>query len=239
MENSGYLLEAGSAVSEGGRRDELRYSPVKLWAWYAAMGPLALYGRLSGRCGPLVEPPAYGIRNSPAGPGPIVAFGDSLTAGFGVSREVAFPAQLSSLLQREVVNAGISAETSAQGLARLQHDVLNLNPAVVLIGFGGNDLVQRIPQDECFACIREIVERVQATGAVAVLLGIRGSWLYRIDYHTPFVRLAVETGAVLVPSVLDGIWGKPWLMRDIAHPNARGYTLIAQRVAERLRPHLS
>jgi acyl-CoA thioesterase I len=206
--------------------------------WYAAMGPLELYARATGIYNspqPLAE---YPVRNSPAREGPIVAFGDSLTAGYGTRPPHSYPAQLSRLLRNTVINAGANGDTAEQGLQRIDADVLSHEPAVVIIGFGGNDLMQRRATEQCFACQEQMIERIQATGALTLLLGIRGSWLYGIDFHTPFRELAIKTGSLLVPCVLDSIWGVPWRMHDAAHPNVAGYRIIAQRIAAVLRPHL-
>jgi lysophospholipase L1-like esterase len=172
--------------------------------------------------------------NSPAREGLIIAFGDSLTAGFGAPPDQSYPAHLARILHREIINRGVNGDTAQHGLERLDRDVLSQNPAIVLVCFGGNDLLQRRPIEDCFSCIEEIIRRIQATGALVVLVGIRGSWLYNIDYETPYRELAIRTGCPLVPSVLDGIWGVPWLMSDVAHPNARGYRIIAKRVAVKL-----
>jgi lysophospholipase L1-like esterase len=137
-----------------------------------------------------------------------------------------------------VLNAGVNGDTSQHGFDRLERDVLSLNPAVVLVGFGGNDMIQRRTMDECFGCMEQIVDRLHAAGALVLLVGIRGSWLYKLDYDARYRELATRKGCLLVPCILDDIWGVPWRMHDVAHPNARGYKMIAERIATVLRPHL-
>lgn len=208
-------------------------------AWYALMGPLEVYGRITGQyraAGPL---PPYEVRNLDLPVrGPIIAFGDSLTAGYGAPKHQSYPAHLGRMLGVQVINRGRNGDTSRQGLDRIRKDVLPLRPGVVIVGFGGNDLMQRLPDDDCFSCLAEIVSALQQQGALVVLLGIRGSWLFKVDYASRFRRLAVETGCLLVPTALDGIWGYPWRMADAAHPNGRGYRLIAAHVATILAPIL-
>lgn len=215
-----------------------RLSRLRLLALYLVMGPLELYGRLRGvyrpRCGGVVWP----VKNRQLAQGGVVAcFGDSLTEGFGAPPGMSYPEQLARMLAAaghnvEVRNLGRSGDTAADGRARLGKDVLSLRPlpTVVVLGFGGNDLIRRRPIEETFADLRAMVEQLHKAGCMVVLLGLRGSWLYRVDYETPFYDLARETGCALVPLCLDGIWGVPWRMCDVAHPNARGYRQLAGKV---------
>ncbi len=211
---------------------------LRLLALYFAMGPLEIYGRLRGVYRPRFGPLAHSVTNSPAKrAGPVVCFGDSLTEGFGSPRGASYPDELRRLGHFpgvEILNLGRSGDTSADGLARLDRDVLALNPLprAVVVGFGGNDLIQRRPLSETFADLETIITRLHESGCVVVLLGLRGSWLYKVDFETPFRELAAATGCALVPLCLDGIWGYPWRMADVAHPNTRGYRLLARRVAQ-------
>lgn len=221
------------------------YSRWHLLGLYLAMGPLELYGRLTGVYRPRFGPPRHPVVNSPAPPaGPVVCFGDSLTEGFGAAPGASYPDELARMLAPqgiEVLNRGRSGDTAADGRARLETDVLSLvpRPRAVVVGFGGNDLIRRRPAEALFADLEFMVRRLQDAGCLVVLLGLRGSWLFRVDYETPFYRLAEQCGCALVPLCLDGIWGVPWRMADAAHPNARGYRLLARRVAQVLMPHLA
>lgn len=212
------------------------------FAWYLLMGPLELIGRAAGIYRPRFAPLHAPVTNAPArNTGPVVCFGDSLTSGFGVGTGCSYPDCLLRTLTEmnmDVVNLGRSGDTSAEGVSRVERDVLSLNPkpCAVVVGFGGNDLMQRKPVAETFANLEIIVTRLQQAGCVVVLMGIRGSWLFGVDYETPFYVLAKRTGCALVPLCLDGIWGYPWRMADAAHPNAAGCRILAQRVAEILVP---
>jgi len=204
------------------------------------MGPLEVWGRVAGvyriGCGPA----APARTNRAAGTSKVVlCFGDSITEGFGAPLEFSYPGQLAELLGPvgyQVINLGRSGDTAGDGLKRLEQDVLSRSelPCIVVLGFGGNDLMQRRPVVETFADIKEMVERLHAAGFLVILLGLRGSWLYKVDYHTRFRELAALTGCGLVPVCLDGIWGVPWRMADAAHPNRRGYKMLAERVAREL-----
>jgi acyl-CoA thioesterase I len=221
-----------------------RHSRVKLMGWYLAMLPLELYGRVSGVYRPRCKPLTHPIANTPLrNAGPIVCFGDSLTAGYGVTVAQSYPAQLAGLLNLDssvVINLGKSGETAADGLKRLDKDVLSLDPppCIVVIGFGGNDLMQRRAAADVFNDLAQIIDKLHHAGCAVILMGLRGSWLYKIDYETPFHELVVRKQCGLVPLCLDGIWGWPWRMADAAHPNGRGYKRLAMRVAAVLKPIL-
>lgn len=158
----------------------------------------------------------------------IVAFGDSLTSGYQMGPGESYPEQLSKRLGRPVLNRGVSGDATADGLARLERDVLAENPRIVIVGLGANDLLRRQPIDPAFANLRTIVDRIQAKGALVVLLGVNGR-VYG-DWGPRYRALARETGSVYVPDVLDGVFGDPRLMYDQIHPNAQGYAKIAERL---------
>ena len=160
----------------------------------------------------------------------VVAFGDSLTAGYQVAEADSYPAQLTGLLGREVVNRGVSGDTTADGLARLDRDVLSESPGIVLLSLGANDMLRKQPIDDTFANLRRIVDRIQARGALVVLIGVEGYPLVHGDYGSRYRELARETGCVYVPDMLDDVFGDPALMYDQIHPNAKGYAKIAARI---------
>jgi acyl-CoA thioesterase-1 len=161
----------------------------------------------------------------------IVAFGDSLTAGYQMGETDSYPAQLARLVDRPIVNRGVSGDTTADGLARLDRDVLDENPRLVLLSLGANDMLRRHPIEDTFANLRRIIDRIQARGAMVVLIGVEGYPLVHGDYGGRYRALARETGCVYVPDILDGVFGDPRLMFDQIHPNAAGYARIAQRLA--------
>lgn len=172
------------------------------------------------------QPTATPVKSVPK----IVAFGDSLTAGYQVAETDSYPAQLASLVGREIVNRGVSGDTTADGLARLDRDVLSESPGVVLLSLGANDMVRGQPIDGTFANLRRIIDRIQARGALVVLVGVEGFPLVHGDYGDRYRELARETGCVYVPDILDDVFGDPALMYDQFHPNAAGYARIARRI---------
>ncbi|MBX7246950.1 MAG: hypothetical protein K1X53_15745 [Candidatus Sumerlaeaceae bacterium] len=206
------------------------------------MFALEIYGRARGvyRGAKLEEPTDYPVVNADAAKSgrAVVAFGDSLTQGVGAPEGLGYPGQLAQIIGREVINRGVRGETTRDGLARLERDILPLNPGIVLLCFGGNDLIRGRSIAETIGDIEELIGQLQRAGAMVVLLGLRGSWLYKLDLDAPTRSLARRTGCPCVPLLLDGVWGFPWLMADHAHPNQRGYKHIAVRVAKCLKPYL-
>jgi len=167
----------------------------------------------------------------------IVFFGDSITAGYDVLPEQAFPALISEELTMPVVNAGLPGDTTANALARLQRDVLIHNPRLVVVELGGNDFRRRIGKAETFDNLERIVERIVEQGAIVVVLHLRIG-IIRDKYYDGYKRIAKTHGALLIPDFMAGILGDAALTQDGIHPTAEGHELIAQRVLEKLAPLL-
>ena len=123
---------------------------------------------------------------------------------------------------------GIKGQTSSQGLARI-NSVIDLDPKVVMVLFGGNDYLHDMPLEVTFKNIDDIVAILQEFGAIVVLLGIQGGILTD-PYSEEFRKIAIRRGALYVPSVLEGIIGEDHLMSDEVHPNNIGYTMIADKI---------
>ncbi len=169
----------------------------------------------------------------------IAVLGDSLTAGYGVALEEAFPVQLEEALHDrghpcEVLDAGVSGDTSAGGLARLDW-VLGDSPTHLLVELGGNDALRALPVDAMQANLAAIIERAQAEGIHVMLLGMLappnlGS-RYGDAFAAVFPRLAERYDVPLYPFFLDGVAAEPGLLtEDGIHPNARGVAVIVDRL---------
>ena len=166
----------------------------------------------------------------------VVAFGDSLTAGYGAGKDKAYPAVLGRMINRPVVNLGLSGDTAAKAPARLPQ-VLQANPYMVLIEFGGNDYMRSVPFEETEQAIRQIVDEVQSAGAIAVLVDT-GGYPGMSRYTKLYKQIAKEKQALFVPGILDGIFGKSKYKADPIHPNAAGYEIVAQKVHKAIKPYL-
>jgi acyl-CoA thioesterase-1 len=176
----------------------------------------------------------------------IVAFGDSLTAGYGVSRGRSYPDFLQRKLDERgysyrVVNEGVSGDTSSAGLVRIE-SVIARHPAIVIVAFGGNDGLRGLPVDAMEENLREIIRRLQQAGAKVVLGGMTLPPNYGRQYVSAFEsvypRLAKQSGAALIPFLLEGVAAKPELLYDEIHPNAKGNAIVAGLVMKVLEPLL-
>ena len=166
----------------------------------------------------------------------IAAFGDSLTAGYGAGgEETAYPAVLAELSGKTVINLGLSGETAAHAPQRLA-EVLTARPQMVLIEFGANDHMRSMSREEAVAAVAQIVDAVQAAGAIAVIVDTGGPGM--AGYSEAYKKLAKEKQALWVPGILRGIFHKQEYKSDMIHPNAAGYKIIAQKIYNVIKPYL-
>ncbi|HEU4369788.1 MAG TPA: arylesterase [Methylomirabilota bacterium] len=175
----------------------------------------------------------------------IVVLGDSLTAGLGVTRDEAYPALLEGRLRREglayrVVNAGVSGDTTAGGLRRLDW-VLRARPDIVLVALGANDGLRGLPVPALRDNLTAIVTRLRAAGPRVLLAGMRLPPNYGAAYADAFAEafgtVARRTAVPLLPFLLEGVAGQPSLNQaDGIHPNAAGHRVMAETVWRGLRP---
>lgn len=159
----------------------------------------------------------------------VVIFGDSLAKGIGASAGNDITSQLAQSVAPEVINLGISGNTTADGLARID-SVLAADPKVVIVLLGGNDAIKRVPVSETFANLEQIIQTIQSTGAAVILVGEPGG-LYGNQYEKEYERLARTYRTYYVPNILSGLLGRPEYMSDLIHPNDAGYTIASQRIA--------
>lgn len=159
--------------------------------------------------------------------GPIVAFGDSLVYGTGSSGG-GFVKLLEARVGRPITNLGVPGDTTAEGLARLD-EALELEPAIVILLLGGNDFLRQVPQDDTFANLATMIERLQAGGATVLLAGVRGG-LLRDGAAARYEELADRYRTAYVHDVLDDTFGVAGYMADQVHPNDAGYRVIAERI---------
>jgi acyl-CoA thioesterase-1 len=176
-----------------------------------------------------------------------VAFGDSLTAGRGVSRDQSYPADLQRDLDAlgyryRVVNEGISGNTSKDGVLRIP-EVLQFNPVVVIIAFGGNDGLRGLPIRDTEMNLATIVSAMQDAHAKVILGGITLPPNYGSDYISKFNAIYVKESKVyhvpLLPFMLKGVYGVPGSMQnDGIHPTAQGCRQVARNFLPLLLPLL-
>jgi acyl-CoA thioesterase I len=183
----------------------------------------------------------------PAGPQRLIlAFGDSLYAGYNLSRDQAYPAQLErALWQRgvnaEVVNAGVSGDTTAAGRQRLDFTLSNLprSPDLAIVGLGGNDMLRGLPPAQARANLDAILAELDERGIPVVLTGMLAAPNLWPDYALPFNAiypdLAAKYDAALVPFFLQPVLGRPQLMQaDRIHPTAAGIEAIVAATVDQV-----
>jgi acyl-CoA thioesterase I len=225
-------------------------------------GALALFVQLASGCSDRAPPPPpanaaqVADRDAPAAPVSdarlVVAFGDSLYAGYNLDQDKGLAPVLEQALKARgvkarVVNAGVSGDTTAAGLARLAFtlDGLPRKPDLMLVGLGGNDMLRGLPPQETRANLDAILAEAKARRIQVMLTGMLASPNMGADYAAAFdpiyPELARKYGAALYPFMLDGVLGKrALLLPDGIHPNDAGVTVIvgklAPRVVEALKP---
>lgn len=177
----------------------------------------------------------------------VAALGDSLTAGLGVDLRLNYPARLQARIDAagyryKVVNAGVSGDTSAQGLNRLS-TVSRMHPAVVIVELGANDGLRGIPPAETRKNLEGIIRMMLGEGAKIILAGMEMPPNYGPQYtrqfHAIYPDLAKTYGLALIPFFLQGVGGIPELNQDDGiHPTAQGYAIIVENVWKALEPLL-
>jgi acyl-CoA thioesterase I len=177
----------------------------------------------------------------------IAAFGNSLSAGFGVDAGQSYPDFLQNELDRRglpyrVVNSGISGDTSSDGLDRVEQ-VIALRPAIAILELGANDGLRGLPVASTRSNLEQIIVALQKTGVRVVLAGMTLPPNYGPDYIRSFQRIYPELAAkyklALIPFLLAGVGGDSrYMQRDGLHANAAGNRRIAENVMAALQPLL-
>jgi acyl-CoA thioesterase-1 len=175
----------------------------------------------------------------------IVALGDSLTSGYGIGREKAYPVHLERSLRDAglpfvVVNHGVSGDTTAGGLRRLEA-ALGETPRILIVALGANDGLRGRPVAEVRRNLEQIIETAQARGVAVLLCGMDAlplyGWQYTVDFHQLFPALAQKYAVPLVPFLLRDVFGnEAMLLDDMVHPNVAGARTIAANIWPYLQP---
>lgn len=172
----------------------------------------------------------------------ILFFGDSITAGYGLSPEEAFPALVEKKLNKtdrkvKVVNAGLSGETSAGGLSRIDW-ILRQPVDIFVLELGGNDGLRGLPLDQTRKNLQGIIDKVKGKypNCKIVLAGMmvppNMGKEYTDDFRRVFPELATKNKATLIPFILDGVGGIEKLNQaDGIHPNVEGHQIISNKIA--------
>ncbi len=198
--------------------------------------------------GPASLPAAAPRAAAPDDPRPVIAaFGDSISAGFGLDGGQSYPDDLQRLIDRagykyHVVNMGVSGDTTTDGVERLP-SVVALKPSVVILEFGGNDGLRGQPVSSAHQNLERMIQDLQSSGAKVVLAGMTLPRNYGADYIRSFDRMYVDLAqrysVVLIPFILQGVGGVASLTQpDGIHPTAEGAEIVARTAMKYLQPLL-
>ncbi|MDF3010190.1 MAG: lipolytic enzyme family [Burkholderiales bacterium] len=163
----------------------------------------------------------------------ILAFGDSLTFGTGASEDESYPAQLESLIGRRVVRAGVPGEITSQALARLPAALDEHSPRLLLLCIGGNDFLRRTGNAQAEQNVRAMVKLAKSRGVDVMLIGTPEPGL-TVTPPAFYAGIAQEFRLLYEAGVIGEVLRDATLKSDPIHPNARGYRVIAERVAAAL-----
>ncbi|MBI2149722.1 MAG: arylesterase [Acidobacteria bacterium] len=177
----------------------------------------------------------------------ILAFGDSLTAGYGVPKGSGYPEQLQRKLdgrgyKYRVVSMGLPGDTTSAGRARMK-EALAVKPAVVILELGANDGLRGLPVKQMQANLEEMIAAFRRNGAAVILAGMTLPRNYGASYVRPFERAFEDVAAKyklpFIPFFLAGVAGSPThTLDDLLHPNAKGYAIVTETVLKTLEPLL-
>lgn len=170
----------------------------------------------------------------------VLALGDSLTEGAGVTPAEAWPSLLAGRTGWIVINGGKSGDTSAAALRRLPSLLEQHTPQLVLVMLGGNDMLHRLPQQETVANLQQIISLVKAHGAKAVLLAtpnpsLMGAVFQHLSAPDFYRKLAKEQKVPLIEDAVADVISDPQLKGDPLHPNAAGHARLAEEIYAELK----
>jgi len=164
----------------------------------------------------------------------LLAFGDSLTFGTGAAENESYPAQLEKRIGRRVVRAGVPGEVTAQALARLPSALDEHAPRLLLLCIGGNDFLRRLGNRQAEANVRAMVKLARTRGIEVLLIGTPEPG-FSVTPPAFYAGIAKEFALPYEDAAIAQVLKDASLKSDPIHPNAQGYGVIAERIAERLR----
>ena len=179
----------------------------------------------------------------------IIAFGDSLTAGFGLTEKESYPYLLQEKLKKdgfnyEVINAGVSGDTSIGGLERIDWVLEQENVQILILELGANDLLRRMPVDKMKRNLAQMIEKAQAKKVKVLLCGMLAPPSIGADYQRQYVSvfpdLAEKYKVEFLPFLLENVaLNKNLNQADGIHPNAEGARIMMENVYKELKPMLA
>jgi len=165
----------------------------------------------------------------------ILAFGDSLTYGFGARSEESYPTRLSVLSGYKVINAGMNAETSDEGLKRLPQLLEDRSIKLMILCFGGNDIMQKRSMSSLKQNLKTMIQMAKAKNIEVLLISVPNITLFGLSPLKLYEEVAEEENIPLLSGILANILSQPALKSDQIHPNALGYKEMSELIYESLK----
>ncbi len=159
----------------------------------------------------------------------ILAFGDSLTAGTGTSKENSYPAVLEKLINRVVINAGVPGELSREGFRRLPGLLDKYQPALVIISHGGNDLIRKLGTEKLAQNISAMIRAARERSISVILIGIPRPGIF-LSSDKLYNEIALDYNIPVENEIMANILSDTSLKSDAIHPNNKGYRLMADSI---------
>ncbi len=167
----------------------------------------------------------------------ILAMGDSLTYGFGASTEESYPFLLSKLSQLNVINEGVNGDTSQEGLSRLSSLINDPSIKLMILCFGGNDILQKRSMAALKHNLKEMIHLAKSKNIDVLLISVPNISLFGLSALELYEEIADEEDVPLLSGLLADILSQPSLKNDQIHPNAQGYKKMADRIYTKLKEH--
>jgi len=165
----------------------------------------------------------------------ILAFGDSITYGFGVNDNESYPYLLSQLTNHKIINAGVNGDTSQEGLERLPYLLKDDSIKLILLCFGGNDIIQKQSLSSLKSNIKKMIQLAKAKNIDVVLISVPNVSLFGLDPLDLYDEIADEEDIELIEGLLSHVLGRSSLKSDYIHPNSKGYKYIADEIHTHLK----
>jgi len=165
----------------------------------------------------------------------ILSFGDSLTYGFGANPQESYPALLSNQTGLKVINAGINGDTSEEGLKRLAPYLEEPSVKLMILFFGGNDILQKKSMSALKANLKTMIGMAKAKNIDVLLVSVPNITLFGLSALDIYEEVAEEEGVPLLSGMLADILSDPSLKSDQIHPNTKGYKVMTEKILEKLK----
>ncbi|MBM7072740.1 arylesterase [Shewanella sp. 202IG2-18] len=161
----------------------------------------------------------------------LLAFGDSLTQGIGASANQDYPAQLSKILNQKIINAGISGETTSEGLKRFEQTINEHSPDAIILLEGGNDFIRNVPRSVTHQNLFQMIDIAKAQGIEVLLISVPEKGIFLSDAEI-YRSLAKEHNIPLLTDTLSDLLGTPAKKSDLIHLNNQGYFDLALAISK-------